>query len=803
MSIRTLFVTLSLTILYQFTTAQLTITGNITTVSRQILPYVVVGIRQGNALISTTISDSTGHYRIPNIKKGDYHLLISHRSYRDSIIPVHLFTDTTINLQLIFEKMLQQVEVTGKKPLIQMEIDRLRFNVKGAELVVGNNIWDVIEKTPLVTTSSDGSIQISGTSGVAVYLNNKKKVLTGAALKSYLSSMPADNLEAIEVITTPSSKYDAEGGGGILNIITKKKKEEGFEGNTTFTDRQTATNSQSVSAFLNNRTGNWDIYSNCYLVNRRRKPTADHTISFLQPRYDIPLSRKISSSSLNSSMSAGANLGIDYQFNKDHIFGLILDYSGNHDRKNRDAGSQDHFAGTDSISYSENRDKLNAYTYSLNLNYEGLLDAKGKKLDIDLDVLDYTSENTSTSKTTALDAATYDPLYISDHFRSSAPQQVKNQSFKADLHWPLSSNSYLDFGLRSSFSQIDNDLLFENQMGNSWTKDISRSNLFAYNENIHAAYIQLNQKINTTWSFQLGTRLENTIAKGYLEGERVVNRNYLNLFPTGYLKYSTSGKKTYTLAVSSRITRPGYWDVNPFRTYTTNKAYFEGNPFLLPSTYYREELSHSTNAGKGNIIFQLAASQTINEIYPLPFEDSTGVVVNKKTNYGNKYSYSAAAIYYNQLKKWWQLSATMLTGYVESKGEYGNNIAIDNQSLYVSLSTNQTFTLSKKQRLSCNLIANNSFPATIVNTRVGNRLDTELRLKKSAGAFSFTLSATDLLKTNKDNYRVETGELLLKQHYYNDTRSVAFILNYNFGKSTVKEKRDRDPEFENIKNRII
>ncbi|OQP57665.1 hypothetical protein A3860_08515 [Niastella vici] len=403
-----------------------------------------------------------------------------------------------------------------------------------------------------------------------------------------------------------------------------------------------------------------------------------------------------------------------------------------------------------------------------------------------------------------MDAASYDPLYVSDYFRSSAPQHVKNQSFKADLHWPFSASIYLDFGIRASFSQIDNNLVFENYMGNnSWAKDISRSNLFSYDENVNASYIQLNQRINGAWSYQLGARLENTIAKGYLEGEKVVNRNYVNVFPTGYLKYSTSGNRTYTLAVSSRITRPGYWDVNPFRTYTTNKAYFEGNPFLSPSTYYREEFSHSLNAGNGNCIFQLAASQTINEIYPLAFKDSTGVVVNKKTNYGNKYSYSVAALYNSQLKKWWQLAATVSTGYVVSKGAYNSNISIDNRSLYLSISTNQTFTLSKKQRLSCNLIANNTLPFTVVNTRVGDRFDTELRIKKSAGAFSFTLSVTDLFKSNKDVYRVEAGDLLIKQHYYNDTRSVAFILNYNFGKSTVKKKRDRDTEFENVKNRIV
>jgi hypothetical protein len=300
----------------------------------------------------------------------------------------------------------------------------------------------------------------------------------------------------------------------------------------------------------------------------------------------------------------------------------------------------------------------------------------------------------------------------------------------------------------------------------------------------------------------LGARLENTIAKGYLEGTKVVNRNYVNAFPTAFLKYAPAKQRTYVLALSGRITRPSYWDVNPFRTYTTDKAYFEGNPFLLPSKYYREELSHTLNGRKATYTFQLAASQTLNEFYALPYKDTANIIVNKKTNYGNKYGYSAAAIYYNQLYPWWQLSATALTGYILSKGNYAA-IPIDNKSFLLSLSANQTFSISKKRHITCNVIANNTFPFTIVNTRVGNRLDTEIRIRKSAGPFNFTLSATDLFKSNKDIYLVHADDLTIKQNYYNDTRSVAFILSYNFGKSTIKKQRDRDTEFQNVKSRIL
>jgi len=699
--------------------------------------------------------------------------------------------------------LLKQVEVVGKKPIIQMEIDRLRFNVSGTDLVFGNNIWNVIEKTPLVTASSDGNIQISGTTGAVVYINNKRKMLSGNALKTYLSAIPADNLEAIEVITTPSSKYDAEGGAGILNIITKKRKDEGLDGNVALTVRQTAINSQSGSVFLNGRKGKWDVYSNLYLVNRRRAPESWQDIDFPPAGSGTLTNRHIGSSGQNRSLSSGANMGIDYQLSKNHVMGLLFDYAGNNDKKNRDALTTEHWQGFDSVTSSGNTDKLNSQTWSLNVNYEGRLDSSGKKLSADLDVLHYASGNNSISRTDVLDAGNFKPMSIQDYFRSASPQQVSNQSAKIDFEWPVSKKIALGFGAKASFSQLNNNLLFENYTGNdTWVKDVNRSNLFKYDENINAAYAILNHKVNAKWSYQLGARLENTIAKGDLEGTRVVDRNYVNAFPTAFLKYAPSKQKSYGLSFSGRITRPDYWDVNPFRTYTTDKAYFEGNPFLLPSKYYREELSHILYSKKATYTFQLAASQTLDEFHAVPYKDTANIIVNKKTNYGNKYAYTAAAIYYNQLYPWWQLSATILTGYVLSKGNYAA-IAIDNKSFLLSLSANQTFTISKKQHISCNVIANNTLPFTVVNTHVGDRLDTEIRIRKAAGPFNFTLSVTDLFKSNKDIYIIHADDLTLRQNYYNDTRSVAFILSYNFGKSTVKKQRDRDTEFQNVKSRIM
>lgn len=779
-----------------FALAQIKIKGRITDENKKPIELALVSLKQNSANALNAITDTAGYYVLNGVKKGDYNLSFKFISYRDTTLKISLTADTLINIQLKNVQMLSEVVIRAKKPIFQREIDRFRFNVAETDLGIGNNVWNVLEKTPLVTASDDGAIQISGTTGAVVYINNKKKILSGTALKAYLSSLPSDNLDAIEVITTPPSRYDAEGGAGIINIVTKKTKEEGFIGNTVLSARQTAVNSQAGSINLNNRQGNWNVYSSLYMGNRNRKPESQKDIFYPAGASSGLIKRTINSYNNFRDLYPGANLGADYQVNTRNVVGVLFDYSGNWHKETRNAMSKDYYADQELFSQTVNKDDINSQTYSLNLNYEGKLDSLGKTLSIDFDALKYQSGYHSMSNTSALGA-------ITDNFRTSSPQDINNQSLKADFDWPVNKRTSLSFGVKSSFSKINNNFLFENATGgDTWITDPNQSNGFKYNENINAVYGMINYKASLKWSYQLGLRLENTVAKGWLDDKRVVDNNYVNLFPTAFLKYTNKKKQSYVLALTSRITRPGYWDLNPFRTYTTNEAYFAGNPLLSPVKYYREELSHSLNGKLGSLTIQLAASQTIGEIYALPYNVGD-TIINKKTNYGNKYSYSGSLSYSNQFNPWWRFSGTVLTGYVISKGEYGNNVAIDNHTGLLSLSTNQTFTLSKKNGLYGTLVANNTFPATIVNTRIGNRLDTEVRLRKSAGPFSITLAAQDLFKSNKDRYEIQLGDLQIHDNYYNDTRSVYLVLSYSFGKQSVKDKRDRDTGAQDVKGRLM
>ncbi len=770
--------------------AQFNLTGEVIDESENPVEFAIVSVHLDSLLIDHVITDSIGTYALSNLKEGNYKCTFQHVSYQDTTITFYLDKDAEINLQYEGGLMLTEAVVTEKKPVLQREIDRVRFNVANTDIVFGSNIWEVIEKTPLVNASEEGNIEISGTNGAIVYINNKRKVLTGAALKSYLSSIPSENLNAIEVITTPPSKYDAEGGAGIINIVMKKNEKEGLIGTLGLSARQTVVNSQAGSMYLNYRKGKWNAYSTVYLSNRNRRTIYQKNI-FYPDEYQLT-NREINTINEFQILAPGASVGIDHEINAWQTVGVLFDYSGNRHDEERNATSDDFFISTDSMTLTNNIDNHNTQTYSLNLNYQAQLDSLGKMLTIDLDALEYESIDNSVSKTEIISTENEEILSNRNWFRSGSPQQISNQSAKLDFECPINEVLSFETGLKTSFSTIDNDLIFEDRIAeNVWEKDPLRSNLFRYKENINSIYAIFNHKLNAKWSYQIGTRVENTIAKGWLEGEEVVDRNYTNVFPTAFLKYAINDNNSLVLALTSRITRPSFWDVNPFRVYTTDQAYFEGNPFLLPSRYYRQELNYTLYSDAGTFTFQTGASQLLDEFYALPYNPDGNVIANRKVNYGNKYAYFETITYNNKFMPWWRFAGTMLAAYIESKGSYADNIIIDNQSFLLSLSANQTFTLSKEKGLSLTVVTNNTFPVTIVNTRIQNRLATEVRLRKTLGDLNITLSARDLFKSNKDRYNIELNEIRIIDENYHDTRSAAIALSYNFGKSTVRDKRYR------------
>ncbi|SEB97491.1 Outer membrane receptor proteins, mostly Fe transport [Tenacibaculum sp. MAR_2009_124] len=786
--------------------AQFLIEGEVIDDNSTPIPDVFISVIKDTLLLKGAVTNSSGRYKLEGLKRGNYTIQFNHVSFKDSIIQLKLTQNEQLNLRFKEDNRLSNVEISANKSIIERKTDRLRFNLTNSDLVIGSSLWEVINKTPFVSTTENGKIEIAGTQGAVVYINNRKKRLSGVVLMNYLKSIPSDNLEAIEVITTPSSRFEAEGGAGILNIIIKKNKQEGLVGNAGLSARKTRVFSEAGSVYLNYRESKWNFYSTTYLSNRERETSFEKDIFYAEDISNGIMTRFIDRENKTKALYSGASFGVDYEMGKNHVVGLLFEYTGSDDKQKREAQGIDSYMLSDSLTITDNNDNQRNHNYSINFNYEGKLGDGGEHLSVNVDFLKFSSDNNGMSKTNVLSQTNpANTLYTRDWFRNSAFQTVSNKTIKLDFTFPLNEKLTLETGVKFSLSENYNDVKFENRTIDylSWENDPLRSNSFEYDENISAFYAVIDHELNSKWSYQIGSRFENTIATGRLEGNKVVDRNYLNVFPTSFVRFAPNKKESYVLSVSSRITRPSFWDVNPFREYTTDKTYFEGNPFLNPSKYYRQEFNYTQSYGKIRLTTQIGASQLFDEFYALPFNSEEGVIVNRKINYGNKYAYFMSSSLSTKLKPWWSMNSSSLLGHIQTKGSYAeNDIGIDSKTLLFNVSMNQRFVLSKAKNLSLTVFAKNTFPVTIVNTEIGNRLETELVLRKSLGDLNISLSARDIFKSNKDRYNIRLGDINIKDTNYHDTQSVALALRYSFGKSTVKDQRYRDTGNSDIQRRL-
>lgn len=778
--------------------AQFNIRGKITNKDNDHISFAAVVLAKDSVIVQSLLSDSTGYYSLNIPEAGKYKLRFIYVGYKDKELSLSLRKDTTINVQFTTEIETKGVEITASKPLIENKIDRIRFNVGNTDIVFGSNAWEVIKQTPLVESSEQNGLGISGASGAVVYINNRKCQLSGDALANYLKSMPATNIEAIEVMSTPSSKYDAGGGGGIIRIVLKENKEEGLKGSITIMSRQANFNTPAVSSYLNFQKKQWNIHSSIYANSVKQKRNHSKTINYFSASDTI--STQIEDFEYTDRQnSAGADFGVDYQPHKNHFIGFLAEFSGAISNKKRFANTYFNPTQIDSLSTSENYDYRLTKNYDMNLNYEGTLDTKGKKISINLDYFNYANSVSGTSKTTFIDESTNNVLYIRNDIRSFVPQNITNRSAKIDFICPFNDKVSLETGLKMTSILIDNNVVFENREMDSFVKDTMRSKLFGYQEDIRAFYFIFNQQINAKWTYQIGSRIENTIANGYVNKSKVVDKNYTNIFPTCFLKYKYNDKNDITLAVTSRINRPNFWDMNPYRIYVTDKLYQVGNPYLLPSSIYRGELTYAI---KNTYFIKLSSTLLKNDYYPVPIPQGD-IIIEKRLNYGNRYNVGGSLMMTKNLTKWWKGTYSVRSSYIGTKGAY-ENITINNQSFFVGIMTNQSFTISQKKGLTCTVSIEDDFPATFTNTRVANRLYTNVRFRKSFWNGKGNLSCTinDLLKSSQDRYKVFLPTVALNDRYYNDTRSIAFSFSYQFGKDTVKDNKDRETGNKSEKSRI-
>lgn len=594
-------------------------------------------------------------------------------------------------------KVLKEVFVKTKKPLIEQKIDRTVVNVDAMMTAAGSNALEVLAKSPGVIVNSNDDISLNGKNNVLVLIDDKATYMSAQSLAAYLRSLPAGMLDKLELISNPPAKYEANG-NAIINIVLKKKLAAGFNGAISLGYSQGVYARSNNAMNINYRVVRFNVFGNAGY-------SLDHNFSDQSFRRDFfkndgSPDKQILQNSFSRYRVNGWNgrAGLDYFASARTTMGIILmasirprtdllSYTTNQYRYNSVMHPDSAGRGFTSGTYG-------AQNYGVNLNLQHKFDSSGKVLTANIDILAYLNTGTQPS---AADVFLPNGILTTHEQRMfTLPSDVHIYAGKLDYTLPLPGMTQFDAGIKSSYAITENQSNWFNLRGDTLLPDYSKSNHFRYAENINAAYVSVRREWKR-WTMQAGLRLENTVAEGRqfsnpATPDSAFSRHYTSLFPSLFLlfKLDSIGKNTVTLSYSRRIRRPSYQQLNPFLFFQDPYTYNSGNPGLVPSYAQFAELRYSYKGYFGITLSYGGGNRGIN-----PVTQANGdVFVTRPLNYIDARLMGVIPYCAFRPVKWWTLNLSAVLLWQHIKGSAGD-VSIDQRISTHEIETSNQLQLSK------------------------------------------------------------------------------------------------------------
>jgi hypothetical protein len=668
---------------------------------------------------------------------------------------------------------------------VEYKADKTIFNVENSISATGGDAMDAIKRAPGVQVIHN-TIAIAGKSSVSVMIDGRLQQLSGDDLAQMLHSIPADNISKIEVITSPSAKYDAEGNGGIINLVLKKNKQKGFKGSVTagheynvYGPMNFPTGSASLNykkdklnLFCNANGGsqgwNYVAYTNTYFPNSYSHQ--DVRYPYINPYARLQIGGDYT---INKKSTIGfmANEGYSWLNNKESIIASNYDLNGNLDSATNTIGkTTDKYLG-----------KL-----TTNLNYEYRFDSTGKKMNIDLD---YYRQKGNKHR----DVMVENLIPISSNISQTSGRVTglpltEIMSAKVDFEIPTKEVKW-NFGMKASDSQNDLNNLYETKSGNDYVNDTTRTNQFSYHEEIEAAYISANKSLKK-FEFMAGLRAEHSRGVGKGSAVQTFVIDYTKLFPSAVVQYNWKEHHSFNLTFVRRISRPNYSFLNPFKFYYTPNTYVVGNPTLQPSFNYLTKLGYNYKSNLNVVLLYNNITNYFDRVYTVDTLLKTNAV--SRQNLGTKQVLSLQIDYSLQPTKWWEIMGNINGGYVLfSPTNISKKLEFSAINWWTEITNN--FYLNKKKTLSAELSGFYYSPrqrdvvywAAMKNVNVGIRYQ---MLNKN---LTIAFVGEDIFATS---YWLQTNKLNNTVEYSYDGHSYRISISYKFGNKNIRAKQVRSAE---------
>jgi iron complex outermembrane receptor protein len=551
----------------------------VTNEQQALIPYSTVTLvsKIDSAIRTGTVTDSTAiaHLNVPDI--GFYQLLISSVGYNNFTQVIEV---TDSNFNFIFKlkgssAALNEVVIQASKPLMQQEDDKTIINTESLE-AASTNGYEVIEKTPGLFVDQDGNIYISSTTPAKVYINGKELKMSTADIAGMLKSLPPNAIEKIEILRTPSAKYDASNSGGIVNIVLKKGIKIGITGSATAGYQQGKYNNKFAGFNISNNDGATSSYLNLNYSN-------SNNYQVLNTNRDISIDTIIAQKAYSTTPSNAVYLG--YGINKDFTDNLNLSYDGRLSYNNYN-------------NYTDNTNSFEAIANDVVLgSSKAVSTTNDKTVLVNQDISSTLTLDTAGSEWTNgftysynnnrehLDYNTYSALPYGGNGISNTSHHYFE--FQSDLTLKLPRKFTIETGVKATYLPFNNKADYVLTNNGDTINDNSRTTTYQYNENINAAYFQASKTFGA-FILKSGLRMENTNMSGH---QTVPFDTSFSVHRTDFFPYAYLSRKIMTIAkyeiraylvYRRTIARPSYDQLNPFPKYVDQFLSEVGNPNLKP-----------------------------------------------------------------------------------------------------------------------------------------------------------------------------------------------------------------------------
>lgn len=754
-----------------------------------------------SSLVKGTLTNEEGMYSFGNIPSGAYILKATLIGYQPSTTPAfdlkgdYRPSDIVLNTG----EELDEVVVVGTKPLYQQKIDRMVINVESSIVSAGGSALEILERSPgVLVNRQSNAISIVGKDGVVVMINGKTSYVPVSALIQMLEGMSADNIEVIELITTPPANFDAEGNAGFINIVLKQRSDLGLNGSYSLSVGYNDEIATTDNINFNYRKGKVNLFGN-------------YSFSLDQTDQAMVLSREIiSEGNVSSTRTAtdrepiqrnhNARVGMDVQASHKTILGVLV--NGYDNRWTMDSWNTSEVSENGAIdSYIDlfNEETNHWKHFGANFNVKHNY-TEGKSLSFDMDYLYYTDDNPNSYVNTFFDGdrnQTDETLS-----RSGKKTPIRTWVGKLDYQAKIGKRIQVEAGLKGTTSNFENDVFVENFNGSSWVIDPTLTNKSNLDEKIGAVYTSFNYEINEKSSVKAGLRYEYTDSQLDTETQgKVVDRQYGIFFPSIYYNRKLNDTWSMNWSYSKRITRPTFNDLAPFVILFDPNTFISGNASLQPAI--SNAFKYDINYGSVLLSLQYTDQDFAISNFQERYDEVNDRLVFEADNLDNTKTYGVTLGFPLKITHWWQAQNNF--NYVDQKvkTEYqGEYLELDLGNFSANTSHSFTFSESFSGEITAFYSSKSFFGVAVYDAFYSVNIGLQKKIAKNGG--TLRISANDIFDSLEFNGGTDIAAQNLKTQNLWDFSVPTVTLTYSqsFGNSKLEASRNRRTGAEEERRRV-